>query len=779
MDEIKIKKVAVLGAGVMGAQIAAHFVNAGIPVILYDLPAPKGDPNSLIKSAIEGLLDLKPNPLSCPERRYAIHPGNYQHDLSQLASCDLIIEAISERLDWKKDLFCKIEPYIEPHTILATNTSGLSITELSKSLPLTLQSRFIGMHFFNPPRYMRLVELIPHARTNQKMIDCLEAFLVKRLGKGVIHAKDSPNFIGNRIGIFALLSVIYHAEKFDIPPDVVDLLTGPLIGRPKSATFRTLDIVGLDTMQYVINTLKSSVTEDPWVDYYQLPLWLNELIVKGYLGQKTKKGIYEKKDRHIRVIDRKEGAYRNSKPQIAPEIKALFDKPCSNWLMDLEALSHPQAQFLWHIHQDLFAYSAYHLNSIAHNVRDIDYAMRWGYGWKEGPFEMWQRAGWKAITNKINIKQIPLPVWINECLEGPYLNGKALAPSTGIFEPLSSLPVYKEHWYHDQLISSSQPRKQLIYESQDYELWLSEHDATVPILSFKTKQNTITDDVLDGIIECVQRAEKDYRGLVIWQGVHSSFSYGANLSNALEAMLKSDYQSIATTVSKFQKAAMCLRYSTVPVVAALNRFALGGGCELAMHCSQVVASHETYIGLVEVGVGLLPAGGGAKELAKRASLSLDQHSEMFISRIFDQIMKAQISSSALDAINKSYLNANDKIIMHPLEVIAQAVKQVRHLSTFYQAPLKLPFAIGGVEVKANLQIQLINLLEGHFITEHEFFIGNHVADVLTGGELPKETLVSEDWILALERERFMELVKTQATKERIAHLLETGKPLRN
>ncbi|MFO1257323.1 MAG: 3-hydroxyacyl-CoA dehydrogenase/enoyl-CoA hydratase family protein [Gammaproteobacteria bacterium] len=776
----RIHKVAVLGAGVMGAQIAAHFVNAGFQVILYDLPAQKGDPNSLVKGAIHALKTLSPSPLATDQTLQGIHAANYEHDLNQLTSCDLVIEAISERMDWKKSLFDKVIPHLHQTAILASNTSGLSIQALADDLPENIRSRFVGMHFFNPPRYMRLVELISHDASSTALLDHLETFLVTYLGKGVIRAKDSPNFIGNRIGVFALLTVMQYAEHYDIPPDVVDALTGSLIGRPKSGTFRTLDVVGLDTMAYVVNTMKQGLKNDPWSNRFYFPTWIEDLIHKGYLGQKTKQGVYLKKDRDILVIDRKESNYRISKPQIANEIQSIFKSTSSHWLIALKESSHPQAQFLWSAFRDLFHYSAYHLTDMANTVRDVDLAMRWGYGWQQGPFEIWQAAGWSLIADALD-KTISVPVWVNEIDQGPYTLKGAWAPASKCYQARSQLPVYQRQIVAEPVLAEVQDASKTIFETDAVKLFSISNYLDVPVLSFKTKQNTISEAVLDGIQEAIERAEVDYKGLVLWQGLDEPFSLGANLQDVLKAVAANQFEAIERVVTKFQATAIKIRASRVPIVAAIQGFTLGGGAELAMHCARRVAALETYMGLVEVGVGILPAGGGTKELAYRAArVASGKSVEPIVTRYFEQIMKAEVSTSAREALAKDYMCRSDSIVLHSGELLYRALQEARHLSdNNYLAPNILPFAVAGRDVQANFQTHLVNLREGAFISDHDYLIGSLIAEVITGGGVPEGMCVTEEWMLEKEREMIMRLIKTKPTQQRIQHLLETGKPLRN
>src|SRR5688572_24610531 len=418
-----VRKAAVLGAGVMGAQIAAHLANANVPAVLYELPAKEGEPNGNVLKAIENLKKLEPSPLGSKSRADFIQAANYQQHLEQLKDCDLVIEAISERMDWKADLYRKVAPHLAEDAIFASNTSGLSINKLAEAFPEGQRRRFCGVHFFNPPRYMHLVELIPAAASEPSLLDDLEKFLVTTLGKGVIRAKDTPNFIANRVGVFSMLATVHHAERLGIGFDVVDALTGTLIGRPRSATFRTADVVGLDTFAHVVNTMKETLPDDPWHKYYQVPGWLKQLIDQGALGQKTRKGVYQKIGADIHVLDVKTQKYRISDGKADESVvEILKNKDVAARFEQLHASSHPQAQFLWSIYRDAFHYCAVNLAEIADNARDLDLAIRWGFGWERGPFEIWQAAGWHTLAKWIaadiaagkGMSSTPLPAWAME-----------------------------------------------------------------------------------------------------------------------------------------------------------------------------------------------------------------------------------------------------------------------------------------------------------------------------------------------------------------------------
>jgi len=795
-----VRKVAVLGAGVMGAQIAAHLANAGVPVVLFDLAAKDGDPNGIVRAAIEKLKKLEPPPLAAKDRWAYIDAANYDQNLEDLAQCDLVIEAISERMDWKKALYEKVAPHVGRQAIFASNTSGLSINALGEACPPTLRPRFCGIHFFNPPRYMHLVELIAQQATAPGLLDQLETFLVTVLGKGVVRAKDTPNFVANRVGVFSMLATMVHTEAFGLGFDAVDALTGPAIGRAKSATYRTADVVGLDTMAHVIATMDQTLPDDPWHKYYQAPAWLKGLIAKGALGQKSKAGVFQKVGKEIQVLDLATLSYRASVGQIEPPVAEILAlKNPADKFARLRASNDPQAQFLWAIFRDLFHYCAYHLADIADNARDVDFAIRWGFGWQLGPFELWQAAGWKEVARWIAediaagkaLASVPLPKWV---LDGPAASGVhtregAYSPAENVFKARSTLPVYRRQYFPDPILGESlaekRPAGTTIMETEAVRVWHTGDD--IAIVSFKSKLNTIGDDVLDGLLAAIAEAEKNWRGLVIWQ-TREPFSVGANLASVLPAVQAGKWDEVEAVVAKFQLTAQRLKYSLIPTVAAVRGMALGGSCEFIMHCDRAVAALESYIGLVEAGVGLLPAGGGSKELAARAAQEvargangsqLDQFP--FIRTYFQQVATATVSKSALDAKDLGYLRPSDVVIFNPYELLWVAKAQVRALSeSAYRPPLPMRnIPVAGKTGIATLEMMLVNMRDGGFVSGYDFDIGLAIARVLCGGELEPGSLVDENWFLTLERGEFMRLLRNAKTQERVAHTLKTGKPLRN
>ena len=784
-----VRRAAVLGAGVMGAQIAAHLANAGVETVLFDLPAKDGDANGIALRAIANLAKLSPAPLASKDRGAAITPANYAQHLALLEGCDLIIEAIAERLDWKKDLYAKIAPHVASHTILASNTSGLSINTLADVLDESLQQRFCGVHFFNPPRYMHLAELIPCRKTDQQVLEQLETFLTTVLGKGVVYARDTPNFIGNRVGVFSILSTMHHTEQFKLGLDEVDALTGPAIGRPKSATYRTADVVGLDTMAHVIKTMAETLPDDPWHKYFKTPTWLQALTDKGALGQKTGAGIYRKLGRDIQVLDLKTQDYRLSGGEVAPEVAEILKlrDPVEKFAR-LRESEHQQAQFLWSCFRDLFHYSSYHLASIADTARDVDFAIRWGYGWKLGPFETWQAADWKQIAGWIaddivagqSMTNAPLPDWVFDGRDGVHTAEGSYSPVKNAKLPRSQLAVYQRQRFPDPLLGEKFSPGETVFETDAVRMW---HDGDgIAVVGFKTKLHTVNDGVLDGLQKAVAIAEQDFNGLVIWQD-SEPFSAGADLKGAMGLLSAGKVAEFDAMIANFQATSMRIKYSLVPVVAAVRGMALGGGCEFQMHSARTVAALESYIGLVEAGVGLLPAGGGLKEIALRAAQAAGAGGDVFaqLKPYFEMVAMGKVSTSALEAKEARLLRESDVVVFNPYELLHVARQQARALAeSGYRPPLPArQIAVAGDVGIATFKMMLVNMLEGRFISEHDYEVSSRIATVLCGGEVDRGALVDEDWLLTLEREHFVALAQMPKTQQRIVHTLTTGKPLRN
>ena len=795
MSNFFVKKVAVLGAGVMGAQVAAHCINARVPVVLFDLPAKEGPKNGIVLRAIDNLKKLNPAPLGNGEDAALIAVANYEDDLELLSGCDLIIEAIAERMDWKHDLYKKVAPFIAADAIFASNTSGLSISALSEGFDADLKARFCGVHFFNPPRYMHLVELIPTTATRPEIIDQLEGFLTTTLGKGVVRARDTPNFIANRVGIFGMLAIIHEAEKYGLSCDVVDDLTGAKLGRAKSGTFRTADVVGLDTMGHVIKTMQDTLADDPFSAIYATPAAVSRLVAAGALGQKSGAGFYKKVGKDILRLDFSSGEYVPGGGK-ADELVArmLKEKDLAKRMKTLRESTHPQAQFLWAIFRDAFHYIAIHLEAIADNARDIDLAMRWGFGWNTGPFETWQAAGWNEIAAWVQediaagraLCPAPLPAWVTDGRNGVHDAAGAYSPARKAQVPRSQLAVYSRQVFRAPVLgeglADGRTAGSTVFEDDAVRIWHQQDE--ILILSLKTKMHVISAGIISGLARAIDEAEQNYQGLVIWSADAAdggAFSAGADLQSMLPVFMSGGSKAIEFEVNKLQRAHQALKYAQVPVVAAVSGLALGGGCELMLHSSKRVASIESYIGLVEVGVGLIPAGGGLKEAALRTAVAAQGNDLLqFLKNNFMNPATAAVSKSALEARKMGYLGANDVIVFNPYELLHVAKVEARALSAAgYRPPLPALVPVAGRYGMATIMAQLVNMRDGGFISAHDYKLGTMIAEIVCGGDVEPGSLVSEQWLLDLERKAFMELVTHPKTQERIMGMLQTGKPLRN
>jgi len=800
-----VRKVAVLGAGVMGAQIAAHCVNAKVPVLLFDLPAREGPKSGVALKAIENLKKLNPAPLGNKEDAQFIEAANYDEHLELLRGCDLVIEAIAERLDWKHDLYRKIAPFVADDAILASNTSGLPIARLAEALEPGLAARFCGVHFFNPPRYMHLVELIATAATRGEILDNLETFLTSTLGKGVVRAKDTPNFIANRVGIFGMLATIHEAGKYGIPYDVVDDLTGSKLGRAKSATFRTADVVGLDTMAHVIKTMQDTLPAsiDPFAAHFATPPVLKALVDKGALGQKTGAGFYRKDGKAIKVLDPSKGEYVDGGGKADDLVaRILKRKDLAERMKLLRETDHPQAKFLWAIYRDAFHYIAVHLASIADTARDVDFALRWGFGWQTGPFETWQAAGWKQIAAWVKadidageaLSAAPLPDWV---FDGPVAQAGGVHTPAGSwsaqrsgFVPRSQLPVYARQIVRAGLLGESTVSGHTIgttlHEDADGRIWKLDHGASAEVLvvSIKSKMHAIGPGVIANLLKAVELAERGYRGLVIWSP-DEPFSVGADLNAMLPVFMSGGVKAIGEAEKQMQDALMRLKYAQVPVVAAISGMALGGGCELALHSARRVASLESYIGLVEVGVGLIPGAGGLKEGTLHAARLAQQAGSTdvfpYLRNWFQNAAMANVSRSAFEAQQMGYLKPDDIIVFNSHELLWTAIGTAFAMhATGYRPPLRpRGFPVAGRSGLATIKYQLVNMRDGGFISAHDFFIAAGIAEVMCGGDVDAGSLVDEQWLLDLERKFFMQLVAHPKSQERMMGMMQTGKPVRN
>ncbi len=799
MSRFQVKKVAVLGAGVMGAQIAAHLVNVGVPVVLFDLPAREGPKNGIVMRAVEGLKKLKPSPLGVPQDAALIVQANYEEHMEQLRGCDLVIEAIAERMDWKLDLYRKIAPFVSPHAIVASNTSGLSITKLSAALPDAIKPRFCGIHFFNPPRYMTLVELINTPATDALVLDQLETFVTSSLGKGVVRAYDTPNFIANRIGIAGMLATLKQVENFGLSYDVVDDLTGKKLGRASSGTFRTADVVGLDTLAHVVKTLQDnlSLETDPFYGNFATPAVLEKLLAMGHLGQKAGAGFYKKVGRDILRFDAASGDYVASGAKADEVVGRMLKKPPLERLRLLRNAEGNEARFLWAIMRDQFHYAAVHLHTVAETARDVDLAMRWGFGVKQGPFELWQQAGWREVAAMVQedidaggaLCNTPLPDWV---FTGPVADAGGVhtaagswSASAGKFIARRNMPVHARQHFREDVSGAGAPDAatagRTLHEDDAIRLWTL--DEAVLIASIKSKMHAISPDVAEGLTQAVDLAEQDFEGLVIWSN-DEMFSVGADLQVMLPAFMVAGISAIDGAEHELQNTMLRLRYASVPTVSAVRGLALGGGCEMAVYSARRVAALESYIGLVEVGVGLVPGAGGltyiARRAAENAAASTNKDLLPFLTEGFTAAAMARVGTSAIESRQLGYLLEGDVIVPHKDELLFVAIAQARAMyASGYRPPQRRSFPVAGRNGLATIKGSLVNMRDGGFISQHDFHVGSLIANVVCGGDVDAGTLVTEEYLMTLERQAFCALVAHPKSQERIMGMMSTGKPLRN
>ncbi len=802
-------KIAVLGSGTMGGQIAAHFANLGFEVVMFDTS------HEALSKSLNMMKKLKPTPLASQSVIGLIKTSTYD-TMDVLSKCDFIIESVVENLDIKKQLFSNIAPYVNDDAVLVTNTSGLSIQKIAEHSPESLRSRIFGVHFFNPPRYLPLVELIRTSFSDEKLLHKAEGFITSALGKEVVYAKDSPAFIANRIGVFSFLAVLKHAENFSLSADTVDALTGKRVGRPASATFRTLDVVGLDVMSNVVKNIYENAKDDPWVELFKLPDWIDNLIAEGSLGSKTKKGIYEKIGKDIYVYDPASDQYRLSDKTISAEVKKILKENgnIENSLLTLSKSDDPQAQFLWSVHRDVFHYACYQLEHVAETVRCVDLALKSGFAWQRGIFEQVQLTGWSEVRDSLNVdinngaalSSESLPSWVLD-KSFVYSDEGAYDPNKNQYTPRSSHPVYDRQLLKPLLKGEKQHQQDILLDGESTKL-VNIGDGVASI-SFKTKMNVLSSSVLTELPKCLDFLEDNGFNALIFKQEQEHFCAGANLYEIISAiklgLLEKDpgvtskakkkafelmhpelptlgkLYSIKKIVAMLQELFMRLKHGKILTIAAVDGLALGGGCELLLHCNKVVASMNSYIGLVEVGIGALPAGCGSKEMTLRAYTNKETD-DIFplLSKYFEQIAMAKVSVSALEAKEMGYLKADDVIIANPNELLYVAKQQaLALLDSGFKPPLDSTFKVVGKAGYANIMAQVENLHEGHFISEHDNYIVTHLAKVMTGSKVEENTTVNSQMILDLERKYFIKLLSTKKTQDRIEYMLRNSKPLRN
>lgn len=793
----QINRVAVLGAGVMGATIAAHLANGGLDVLMLDIVpreltelekakgltlADRMVRDRIAREGLQGLMKMKPAPFYLKNYAEHIEVGNLEDDLSRLMDCDWVIEVVVEYMPIKIDLLNKITPHLSPGAILTTNTSGLSVNEMAEALPAELQKNFLATHFFNPPRYMRLMELVPCAATDPQILEGMANFLSKRLGKGIVYAKDTANFIANRIGVYAIYKGIQHMQEMEMTVEEVDSISGPATARPKSAAFRTADLVGIDTLAHVGTNSYDQLPDDEQREVFKLPDFMARMIDRKLLGNKSKQGFYKKEmvdgKRQIFYYD-----YRND------EYKPL-EKPKFNSVQSVKQVDDPRkrlkalvvgndkaAEFAWKSLRDTLLYALNRIPEVADDIVNIDNGMKWGFNWEIGPFEMFDAIGVEAFVKRADKDGIEIPDTIRNIKSFYRFNddgGKEyLDVTTGDYMPVPC----KQGQIQIEILKKSG----MVVEKNSNCSVLDLGDGVFGF-EFHSKMNAISGDILAMTHKAVKRAEEEGIGLVV-ANRGTNFSVGANLMLLAVAMAEGAYDDINMVLRSFQKATMALKYARVPVVAAPFNMTLGGGCEFCLHADSINAYAETYMGLVEIGVGLLPAGGGTKEMCLRAVDLAQQYEtdvQPFILKNFKQIAMATVSMGAAELPAMGYMRSGDSISMDIDLLISDAKKKIQGLAVNYrpQRPRK-DIAVPGRNVAASIKSQLWNMKMGNFVTDYEAEMGGVIADVICGGDVNPGTLVSEDYLLKLERDNFLKLCGNKKTAQRVQHMLKTGKPLRN
>jgi 3-hydroxyacyl-CoA dehydrogenase len=785
----QINKVAVLGAGVMGATIAAQFANAGIKTLLLDIVPQelKGDSaspkrNRIAEAGVAGLLKMKPAPLFLPGYAKYIEIGNFEDDMARLKDCDWVVEVVIENMAIKKQLLSeKIVPNLKEGAILSTNTSGLSVNEMAEVLPEAIRKNFLVTHFFNPPRYMHLMEIVPCTYTDPAVVTFMADIMAKRLGKGVVYAKDTPNFIANRIGVFAICNSIRIMMEMGMTVEEVDAVAGTATARPKSAAFRTSDLVGIDTLRHVANNSYELLPNDEQRAVFQMPEFIEQMVAKGLLGNKSKQGFFKKvkgeKGQQFFYYDYKSGEYLPAqRPKFASvEVAKSIDDPGKR-LQAVISGRDAGAQFAWQNMRDTLIYSFNRIPEIADDIVNVDNAMKWGFNWDLGPFEMLDAIGLEYFIRRAEKDGVVVP----EGLKGISSFYRFESGRKQYYCPLTR--QYQDVPQANAHINLSILKRNGAEVEKNSGASLVDLGDGVFCLEFHTKMNAIGGEILAMVHKSLRRAEEDGVGLVIAND-GSAFSAGANLMLLVMAIAEGAFDEVNMSVKNFQKAMMAVKYSPIPVVAAPHNLALGGGCEICLHSDSMNPHAETYMGLVEIGVGLLPAGGGTKEMAIRAIAEAELYETdvtPFIFKNFMNIAMAKVSMSAAELYKMGFMRHGDALSMNAERRIHDAKQKVLALAATYRpgcplTDLKAP----GRSVAASIKSQLWNMKMGGFVTEYEEMLGGTIADVITGGDVPAGTLITEEYLLELEREKFLKLCGQKKTLERIQHMLKKGKPLRN
>ncbi|MBM7586173.1 3-hydroxyacyl-CoA dehydrogenase [Bacillus pakistanensis] len=791
----RIQKAAVLGSGVMGSGIAAHLANIGIPTILLDIvPRDLTDGekakglsledktvrNRISENALKKLLKQKPAPLTSKKNLSLLSAGNFEDDMGKIKDCDWVIEVVVENLDIKKKVFEQVEKYRKEGSIISSNTSGISVEAMSEGRSEDFQKHFLGTHFFNPPRYLKLLEVIPTGKTDPEVVRFMKTFGEDVLGKGVVIAKDTPNFIANRIGTYGLLITVQEMLKSGFSVGEVDSITGPMIGRPKSATFRTLDVVGLDTFAHVAKNVYEQV-EGKEKEVFDIPPFMKKMLDNGWLGSKSGQGFFLKQGKEILELNTETLEYETRKKlKTASTELSKQEKGLANKMKALVFADDKAGSLLWNILSPVLIYSAELLGNIADDIESIDKAMKWGFGWEMGPFETWDAIGLEKSLNKLQKEGKVVPAWITEMVNS--------GNSTFYKEENGEQFFYHKGEY--RLIERNPKNIDLRLLKKQGKVIKKNSGASfidigdgVALLEFHSPNNSIGLDIVQMINFSIDEVEKNYKGLVIGnQG--KNFCVGANLAMMLMEAQDDNVFEIDMVVRHFQQAMMKIKYSNKPVVSAPFGMTLGGGSEVCLPTAHIQASMETYMGLVEVGVGLIPGGGGNKELYLKYLNSFPNEVEFDLqkvaNKVFETIAMAKVSTSGEEARENNFLHAADGVSVNGDHLIYDAKQVVLSLSERgYQAPLRKKVPVVGETGYATLLLGAQSMYQSGFISDHDLMIAKKLAYVIAGGKVPYGTEVDEQYLLDLEREAFLSLIAQPKSQQRMQHMLLKGKPLRN
>ena len=802
MSKRRIKKVAVIGSGIMGSGIACHFANIGVDVLLLDIvPRELSDVekskgltledkvvrNRLVNDSLKNALKSKPSPIYHQRFSERITTGNLEDDIAKVKDVDWIIEVVVERLDIKKMVFENLEKHRTPGTLITSNTSGIPIKFMSKGRSEDFQKHFCGTHFFNPARYLKLFEIIPGPKTSQEVLDFLNEYGEKFLGKTSVIAKDTPAFIGNRIGIFGIQSLFHQVKEMDLTVEEVDKLTGPVIGRPKSATFRTVDVVGLDTLVHVANGIYDNCPNDEVHELFKLPDFINTMMENKWLGSKTGQGFYkkvkgDKGKSEILSLDLNTLEYRSKKRAsfATLELTKTVDKVIDRFPILISGKD-KAGEFYRKNFAAMFAYVANRIPEITDELYKIDDAMKAGFGWEHGPFQIWDAIGVEKGIELMKTEGLEPNAWINEMISAGNKSFYSVKDGATYFYNIPSKSQEKIPGQDSFIILDNIRKSKEVFKNSGVVI----EDLGDGILNceFQSKMNTIGGDVLAGLNKAVDLAEKDFAGLVIGNQA-ANFSVGANIGMIFMMAAEQEYDELNMAIKYFQDTMMRMRYSSIPTVAAPHGMALGGGCELSMHSDKVVAAAETYIGLVEFGVGVIPGGGGSKEMALRASDTFKKGDVKLnvLQEYFLTIGMAKVATSAYEAFDLGILQkGKDIVVVNKDRQIATAKAYAKLMAeSGYTQPVKrTDVKVLGKQALGMFLVGTDSMEDSNYISEHDQKIANKLAYVMAGGDLSEPTLVSEQYLLDLEREAFLSLCTERKTLERIQHMLKTGKPLRN